>query len=77
MELTLFVLEDVVVLPEDGHAPPALLSILFVLHHKMAAKVVHALPLLADGVVHHPQRRVVAEMEILAVPVLGEVTARA
>ena len=63
--------------PEDCHAPPALLSILFVLHHKMAAKVVHALPLLADGVVHHPQRRVVAEMEILAVPVLREVTARA
>ena len=72
MTLTLFVLEDVVVLPEDGHAPPALLPPVLLLHHVVRAKALHAASLLRDGRVGHRQGRTEAEVEVVPVPGMRE-----
>ena len=72
MALTLFVLEDVVVLPEDGHAPPALLPPVLLLHHVVRAKALHAAPLLRDGRVGHRQGRPEPKVEVVPVPGMRE-----
>ena len=74
MELTLFVLEDIVVLPEDGHAPPALLPPVLLLHHIVRPKALHTASLLRDGRVGHHQRRPEPKVEVVAVPGVGEET---
>ena len=58
-----------------GHASPALLAVLLVLHHEVAPEVLHAPPLALDAGVAHQQRGVVAQVEIFAMPRLGEETA--
>ena len=59
-----------------GHASPALLSILLVLHHEVAPEVLHAPPLALDAGVCHQQGGVIAQVEILAMPRLREEAAR-
>ena len=59
-----------------GHAAPALLAVLLVLHHEVAPEVLHAPPLALDAGVGHQQRGVVAQVEILAMPRFREETAR-
>ena len=72
MTLTLFVLEDVVVLPEDGHAPPALLPPVLLLHHVVRAKALHAAALLRDGRVGHNQGNFMTKVEVVTVPGVRE-----
>ena len=55
-------------LPEDGHAPPAPLPPVLVLHHVVGAEALHAAPLLGQGGVLQVQRGGEAEVEVGAVP---------
>ena len=76
MRLTFFVLEDVVVLPEDGHTPPALLPSVLLLHHVVGPKALHAASLLRDGGVGHHQGGTKPKVEIVTVPGVREETLR-
>ncbi len=60
---------------EDGHAPPALLPVLLVLHDVLAPQVLHASPLPRDGGVDEDERLGVAQMEVLSVPTGRELAA--
>ena len=64
------------VLPEDGHAPPALLAPLLLLHHVVRAEALDALALHRDARVGHQQRRVEPKVEVRTVPGVGEETLR-
>ena len=64
------------VLPEDGHAPPALLAPLLLLHHVVRAEALDALALHRDARVGHQQRRVEPKVEVGTVPGVGEETLR-
>jgi len=68
VQLTFSVLEHVLVFSEDGHAPPALLPVLLVLHDVLAPQVLHASPLPRDGGVDDDEWLGVAQMEVLPVP---------
>ena len=59
-----------------GHASPALLAVLLVLHHEVAPEVLHAPPLALDAGVGHQQRGVVTKVEIFSMPRLREEAAR-
>ena len=62
--------------PVDRQTLPALLPILLVLQHEVTAEVLDAAALLADGVVHHLEGLVVAQVEVVTVPSSGEETTR-
>ena len=62
--------------PVDRQTLPALLAVLLVLQDEVTAEVLHAPPLLADGVVHHLEGLVVAQVEVVTVPSSGEETTR-
>ena len=62
--------------PINGHAFPALLPILHVLHDVVAPEVLHALALAGDAVVDDHQGRVVAKVKILSMPSSRKVTMR-
>ena len=62
--------------PVHGHAAPAPLAVLLVLHDEVAAEVLDAPALAADAGVDHLQRRAVAEVEVFSVPRPGEETLR-
>ena len=64
------------VLPEDGHAPPALLAPLLLLHHVVRAEALDALALHRDARVGHQQRGVEPKVEVRTVPGVGEETLR-
>ena len=68
IQLTFSVLEHVLVFSEDGHAPPALLPVLLVLHDVLAPQVLHASSLPRDGGVDNDERLGVAQVEVLPVP---------
>ena len=73
--LTFSVLEHVLVFSEDGHAPPALLPVLLVLHDVLAPQVLHASPLPRDGGVDDDERLGVPQVEVLPVPTGRELAA--
>ena len=60
----------------DRQTLPAFLAVLLVLQDEVTAEVLHAPPLLTDGVVHHLEGLVVAQVEVVAVPSSGEETTR-
>ena len=64
------------VLAEDGHAPPALLAPLLLLHHVVRAEALDALALHRDARVGHQQGGVEPKVEVGTVPGVGEETLR-
>ena len=64
------------VLAEDGHAPPALLAPLLLLHHVVRAEALDALALHRDARVGHQQGGVEPKVEVRTVPGVGEETLR-
>ena len=65
------------VFSEDGHAPPALLPPVLLLHDVVGAGVLHTPTLASDGVVLQLEGRGEAQLEVGTVPCFGEGAPRA